>query len=151
MKAISIRQPWAWLVLYAGKSVENRNWTTSFRGEFLIHSSKGMTRDEYEDGVDSAAMELGLSFETMERMVPDFESLVRGGIIGRARLVDVVPPCAFPGSQRCTCGRAWHIGVQNGFVLEDVHPLPFIPYRGALGLFDVPDEIVARAIAGGTR
>src|SRR3990167_9411398 len=48
MKALSIRQPWAWLILHAGKDIENRGWPTSFRGRFLIHASKGMTRAEYE-------------------------------------------------------------------------------------------------------
>jgi hypothetical protein len=46
MKALSIRQPWAWLILNAGKDIENRDWLTRFRGPFLIHASKGMTRAE---------------------------------------------------------------------------------------------------------
>lgn len=33
MKALSIRQPWAWLILHAGKDIENRVWQTRFRGE----------------------------------------------------------------------------------------------------------------------
>jgi hypothetical protein len=48
--ALSIRQPWAWLILHAGKDIENRDWPTKYRGPFLIHASKGMTRDEYETG-----------------------------------------------------------------------------------------------------
>jgi hypothetical protein len=53
MKALSIRQPWAWLILNAGKDIENRDWPTHFRGRFLIHASKGMTHDEYEGGLDT--------------------------------------------------------------------------------------------------
>jgi hypothetical protein len=55
MKALSIRQPWAWLILHAGKDIENRDWPTRFRGRFLIHAAKGMTRDEYENGRGAAA------------------------------------------------------------------------------------------------
>lgn len=32
LPAISIRQPWAWLILNAGKDIENRDWPTNFRG-----------------------------------------------------------------------------------------------------------------------
>ncbi|MCP4687042.1 MAG: ASCH domain-containing protein, partial [Desulfobacterales bacterium] len=40
MKALSIRQPWAWLIANGYKDIENRSWRTSFRGEFLIHAGK---------------------------------------------------------------------------------------------------------------
>ena len=49
---LSIRQPWAWLILNAGKDIENREWPTRFRGRVLIHASKGMTHDEWEDAWD---------------------------------------------------------------------------------------------------
>ncbi|MCG0445699.1 ASCH domain-containing protein [Pseudomonas aeruginosa] len=55
MKALSIRQPWAWLVANGHKDIENRDWATSFRGRFLIHAAKSMTRDEYEEARDFAA------------------------------------------------------------------------------------------------
>lgn len=32
MKGLSLRQPWAWAVVHAGKTIENRRWNTSFRG-----------------------------------------------------------------------------------------------------------------------
>lgn len=47
IKALSIRQPWAWLILWAGKDIENRSRRFHFRGRFLIHASAGMTRNEY--------------------------------------------------------------------------------------------------------
>src|SRR3972149_11819690 len=40
MKALSIIQPWAWLIVHGHKPVENRRWPTSFRGQFLIHAGK---------------------------------------------------------------------------------------------------------------
>ena len=48
LPALSIRQPWAWMILNAGKDIENRSWQTDYRGRFLIHAAKGMTQDEYE-------------------------------------------------------------------------------------------------------
>jgi hypothetical protein len=44
MKALSIRQPWAWLIVHGVKDVENRTWRTNFRGRFLVHA--GMRFDE---------------------------------------------------------------------------------------------------------
>ncbi|NBF09766.1 ASCH domain-containing protein [Pseudomonas sp. Fl4BN1] len=82
MKALSIRQPWAWLIIHGGKDVENRSWHTKYRGRFLVHASKGMTRGEYDE-----ALELVQDIGSMElyRRFPSFEALQRGGITGPAR------------------------------------------------------------------
>ena len=41
MKALSIKQPWAWLIVNGYKDIENRTWKTNYRGTFLVHASKG--------------------------------------------------------------------------------------------------------------
>lgn len=122
--ALSIRQPWAWLILHADKDIENRSWPTRFRGRILIHAAKGMTRDEYEDAMDDAAW-IGGGFP-----VPSFSYLQRGGIVGSVEIVDCVRTHASP----------WFCG-PFGFVLRNPAPLPFRPLRGALGLFPVPDHV----------
>ena len=40
MKAISLKQPWASLIVSGRKTIELRTWNTKFRGEFYIHASK---------------------------------------------------------------------------------------------------------------
>jgi len=40
MKIISIRQPWAALIVSGIKDVENRTWPTRYRGQLLIHASR---------------------------------------------------------------------------------------------------------------
>ncbi len=40
MKVLSLKQPFAELILSGKKTIELRKWNTKFRGEFLIHSSK---------------------------------------------------------------------------------------------------------------
>jgi len=47
MRALSIRQPWAWAILH-GKDVENRTWVTRVTGEFLIHASKTFDLEGYQ-------------------------------------------------------------------------------------------------------
>jgi hypothetical protein len=58
MRALSIRQPWAWRILHEGKDVENRTWRTRLRGRILIHASSGVDRDD-RDEVRAMAMPLG--------------------------------------------------------------------------------------------
>lgn len=41
MLALSIRQPWAWLIINGGKDIENRDWPTKFRSRILVHAGKG--------------------------------------------------------------------------------------------------------------
>lgn len=129
MRALTIRQPWAWLILHAGKDIENRTWATSFRGPFLVHAAKGMTRAEY-DRANAFARQTGrLGVE-----LPPPEALARGGVVGAVTLVDCVPQSASP----------WYMG-QMGFVLQRPVVLPFVPCRGQLGFFDIADAVLEEA------
>ena len=145
MLALSIRQPWAWLIVHGGKTIENRRWNTRVRGEFLIHAAKGMSRGEYDDAVDFV-LGLGLSL-----VVPPFEALLRCGIVGRGRLVDVLPPCSVTDPLDVywrPCAHTWHMPGQFGFVLSDVEALPFRPLRGELGFFRVAEPAPDAATKG---
>lgn len=121
MRALSVRQPWAWLILHAGKDIENRDWWTGVRGPILIHASKGMTRDEYEEA--AACYDPG----DIGPDLPPFEALERGGIVGQVEIVDCVKSSRSP----------WFFGTY-GFVLANPKPLPFVPFKGQLGFFEVP-------------
>lgn len=76
-----------------------------------------------EDSRDFAAG-LGLA-------IPPLADLPRGGIVGRARLVDCVARHPSP----------WFFG-RYGLVLAEVESIPFTPLKGALGLFDVPEGVL---------
>lgn len=139
MKALSIRQPWGWAILHGGKRVENRPWSTSFRGEFLIHVGLSCPDRQYTDAVAWMVARAFVSTTDVEGgraspfpIVPELAALPRGGIVGRARIVDVLAPAA-TGTPRAP----WHIPNQFGFVLEDVVPLPFAELKGCTGWFDV--------------
>lgn len=88
MKALSMTQPWAWLVIHGGKDVENRTWNTKVRGRFLVHAAKAMPLQEYDRAWQLA---LSLSPELARRM-PLPGQIERGGIIGSVELWDVVLP-----------------------------------------------------------
>ncbi|ASJ88711.1 ASCH domain-containing protein [Pseudomonas aeruginosa] len=123
MKTLSIRQPWAWLIVYGGKDIENRSRRTNFRGRFLVHASQGMTRQEYNMATWIAG--------PLDVTIPPFDELQRGGIIGSVELVDCLEDSSSP----------WYMG-EKGYLLRDPRPLPFVPYKGQLGFFDVPESLV---------
>lgn len=125
--ALSIRQPWAWLICHAGKDIENRTWRTLFRGRFLIHASAGMTRAEYE-----AAEAFYVCTFRNGPPLPGKSAMLRGGIVGEAELVDCVDTHTHTHLEA-----DWFFG-PYGFVLRNVQPLPFLPCKGALGFFTSP-------------
>jgi hypothetical protein len=133
--ALSVRQPWASLILQAGKDIENRGWSTKFRGRILIHAAKGMTQAEWRDAVQFAHW--GAPRLTQDSLQGfDFDELQRGGIVGSVEIVDCVTFSASP----------WFMG-EFGFVLRDPKPLPFTPWKGRLGFFDVPESELTNATA----
>jgi hypothetical protein len=115
MKILSIRQPWAWLIVHGSKNIENRPWATKYRGPFLIHASLHINREaSLRHGLDSAELQTG-------------------GIIGMAEIVDCVV------SHRSK----WFEG-PYGFVLRHRRPLPFVKWTGSLGLRDAPNRLLNR-------
>jgi hypothetical protein len=77
MKIISIRQPWASLIVSGVKDVENRTWSTRYRGPVLIHASRAI--DKISD--DEFQARFGMSLPV---------ALPRGGVVGVAEIVDCV-------------------------------------------------------------
>ncbi|MFH1486692.1 MAG: ASCH domain-containing protein [Chloroflexota bacterium] len=118
MKALSIRQPWAWLIANGYKDVENRTWPTKFRGRVYIHaglkgdwSAWGFIREQMREGYTGAMT----------------GAAVLGAIIGEVDIVGCVTESDSP----------WFEG-PYGFVLAN--PVAYetpIPYKGHLGFFEV--------------
>lgn len=128
-KAISIRQPWAWLIVQGFKPVENRTWETLWRGPVAIHASQGMTRAEYDEC--AAFLHSQPSLRHIIDALPKPEDLLRGGIVGKAHLV--------------ACTRAHESPFFTGpfgHVLQGAEPVAFQPCKGALGYFKLPQGVV---------
>ncbi|MBC8730027.1 ASCH domain-containing protein [Paraburkholderia sp. UCT2] len=146
MRAISIRQPWCWLILRpdltgparaaaiaAGvlKDIENRSWSTRIRGRVLIHASRGMTRAEYEAAQDPLWPVGGPTIE-----LPPFDQLQRGGIVG----VATIDGCVTPNDRTSP----WHVEGQYGFHVVESKPLPFVACKGALNFFEITPDLAAQ-------
>lgn len=126
MRALSILQPWAWLIAEGHKPVENRHWSTTYRGPFLIHAGKRWGPEQRDD--------IALVRERFPELeLP--ETFKQGGIVGAARVVDCVT----------SMDSSWFFG-PHGFVLADARHLPFIPYGGQLSWFDVPLRVIREVL-----
>lgn len=127
-RGVTLKQPWASLVVAGLKNIENRPWSTPHRGPLLIHAGKGQATTEeliraadqfalYDDGATLIlALRAGL--------------LPAGAIIGQVELVDVVQghssPWAEPG--------AYHWVLANAVKFDTP-----VPYSGRQRLFYAPD------------
>ena len=127
MKALSIRQPWAELILQGRKTIELRTWRTDTRGRFAIHA--GQTVEE------EACIAYGL----------DPARVVRGALVGTVQLADILRL----DEAVWEVLRDQHLSLRDfpgpmfGWRLEDPQRLPQpIPLRGRMSLFNVPDEVV---------
>ncbi len=128
MKAISIKQPWAWLIVFGffdvknaefvRKDIENRDRKTSHRGPIFIHASKTFDYEGYEYIRDE-----------MELDIPVQESNLyhRGGIVGRADIVDCVKDHT----------SIWAAVDKWNWILTNQIELPFVLYPGMPGMFDI--------------
>lgn len=142
---LSLRQPWAWAIMHAGKTIENRTWETSYRGHFWLHASKTMSREEYRAGVEQIEERCSLP-------VPSFWAMVRGAIVGRVTLtgikhIDEVRVAGDEAERRPLLNLyhpdpgAWATGPWC-FMLENPLPLdPILPCSGRQLWFPPPPEL----------
>jgi hypothetical protein len=125
LPCISVRHPWAWLIVHGFKDIENRDWSTSFRGRILIYAGKKLGKREHDADREFFAEEHGIE-------LPAFEDMPLGGIVGSATVTD----CVREHPSRWKMADCW------GFVLKDQRVRPFVPLRGQLGIFRVPASVL---------
>jgi hypothetical protein len=136
MKALSLTQPWAQLVVLGEKRWETRGWATRYTGPLLIHAAKTFPR---------AAKDVALSEPYRARLTyhgwdPVTTILPVGAVIGSVYMVgcqaahEVAPRLD---AQERAFGdygpRRYAFALTNPKRL--LHP---VPWRGQLGIFDMP-------------
>ena len=115
LKAISIRQPWAWLIVNGYKDIENRVWSTNVRGPVLIHAGQSKSDTTAE----------ALAFIKRKYHVADLpDAFETGGIVGIAEITGCV--------QRHRS--KWFQG-PYGWLITNASRLPFKPVKGHLKFF----------------
>jgi hypothetical protein len=151
VKAITVRQPWAWAIIYGAKDVENRAQTWSYRGPLAIHAGTTWSpQGEVDDRVWNALCRTWHADAWRCENVHDAPSarpdrFPFGVIIGVADLTDV-----HRAGEGC-CDSPWADAEYHGkpsthLVLADPQPIATpIPARGSLGLW-MPPEHIERAV-----
>lgn len=143
MRILTVRQPWAWAIIHGGKDVENRvrNIAGGYRGPIAIHAALAW---DVTASWNAAWPELSDALDRAGETVWDAPEGARGAIIGVVDLVDVhhADWCWDGPGVHCSPWAdtdAHHLVLANPRALDE----PF-PYKGALGLRRLDDEIIAR-------
>jgi predicted transcriptional regulator len=117
MKVLSLKQPFAELVVSGKKTIEIRKWNTKFRGEFLIHASKNADK------------------QFMKKL--GYDNLPSGVIVGKAKLVNVKK---YLNQKDFKKDQNKHLATRDygnyGFILENVKRIKEIPAKGKLGFWE---------------
>jgi ASCH domain len=133
--ALSLKQPWATLLVHGLKSVEVRNWPTPRRGRILIHAA----------GVPDPRPEVRAHLITSELRAA---AELRGGIIGEAELIDCV---AYRTLEAFVADHKLHLNdpawfkppVLYGFKFANVKVVPYRRLPGWMRFFPVAEEVPA--------
>lgn len=125
MKTLSLKQPFAELILQGKKTIELRKWNTNFRGEFLIHASK--IPDE----------------EAMKHF--NFQNLPTGAIVGKANLTNVKK---YSNKKEFEKDKTQHLASEEwgnyGFILTNIKRfVKPIEAKGKLGFWDFNNKIIS--------
>ena len=134
-KALSFKQPFAWLIANGYLLVDDRTWGTQYRGPILIHASKGI----YEEYYDYIKSRTGIP-------IPTKDKLGYGGVVGIANLALCSRPGELP--EGVSLQQRAHFGGVNqecfGFLFEQATSLALMPCPGKLGIFEIDvDELMA--------
>jgi hypothetical protein len=105
IKAISVIQPWADIILHYGKNVENRKRNSYYRGYLAIYASKNSPNYYF----DQAKEDWGINIKK--------EDTVFGHVLGFVKLVDVIT------KKQVTAKTKKYFQGKYGYVLTDVMKL----------------------------
>lgn len=132
MRALTVRQPYAWAIAAGAKDVENRSRATHYRGLLAIHAAKAVHRKGLDDPLILEAI-AGREFAIGE---PESS-------LGAVVAVAVLAGCHHESTERprSSCS-PWGQPEMYHWALASVQPLREpVPCRGALGLWRLPDDV----------
>ncbi len=123
--ALSVKQPWAFLIAHGLKPIENRTWSTRFRGRIYVHASQWADLEGSATAYRNLVRHVGI--EEADRLWRQPERSWYGCIVGEVDIVDCVE----------TSSSHWFVG-PYGFILANPDPyVKPIRYRGRPGFFKV--------------
>lgn len=128
MKVISIKEPFASLIMLGIKKIETRSWKTNYRGEIYIHASLSNSKIDEERK------------EKLFKLLPSNYKFNNGYIICKANLID----CIYMDESyikkikkdkiNFLCGH-FEVG-RYAWVLDNIEIIDKIPAKGKLGIWN---------------
>lgn len=138
MKVLTVQQPAAGAIVALGKDVENRTWTTPYRGPVAIQASAAFMPAKHPFW-DFEPYRIALNAATAQQQ-HRLDQL--GAIIAVVDLVD----CHFGQPGCCESPWAERMPFPAHWVLENVREVDPYFWKGALGLRDLPADVEAELL-----
>ena len=122
MKTLSIRQPWADLIIQGRKTLELRTWTVKYHGPLAIHASQTVERQTcLAHGLDPVQVTIGAVI----------------GVVDLAAIEELDAPAYAARQTEHLADNAWDGGPLYGWRLTNPRALTEpMPLRGRMGLFE---------------
>lgn len=172
MKALSLTQPWPWIILHLGKRIENRSRNIgNHQGPLLLHAAKRMSSTDWWSAYDFVHKRLGQApadsipspfpagFDRAFTMTSlDHPALPRGAIVAQCNVVGQwdrrtgltqlsLYPDEWLDQQWLEQRQRWYMDA-HAYVLSDVRAIATpVPCKGALGFWNVPDAVLQQVLA----
>ncbi|WP_462265711.1 ASCH domain-containing protein [Mucilaginibacter sp.] len=127
MKALTIRQPWAHLIVLGIKDIENRSWKTNYRGRIYVHAALNTAH-----GKEPIARYLCSYWKPLS---PDFRrelaqtDFIKSAIIGEVDIIDCVQNHHSVWAEQ----EGWNWVLANSVKYEE----PILKIKGGLSLWDL--------------
>lgn len=156
MRAISIWQPWASALVIGSKQIETRHWGTNYRGPLVIHASKRKILwelEKYHSDFSFLGAMKPIGWDARNNAMTDIDKLPFGALIGIGNLVECRKTESFTDIELFTprgiSPYQWTEDQMGnfephryGWVFDGMRSFDPIPFRGAQGFFNVPDEML---------
>ena len=132
MKALTVQQPWAFEICSGRKTIENRDWKPAVKAPFtlLIHAGKNVDEGAWYQGMP----DLARFKDPSDRMHRYHMGVVEGIVTVRA--IHAATP------HLDCCRNPWAMPARYHWELSRARFINPIPYRGSLGLWEFPDELL---------
>jgi len=143
MKTITIKQPWASLIIDDIKDIENRTWPTRFRGRVLVHAGLCKWTCDKRFNLLCETFTTG-QFDYLDNN-NQFITIIYGAIIGSVEIIDCVinhPSIWAEKTEVLTDEDGFPVYGEKTYNWVLANPIKFpepIPAKGKLSFWDYPN------------
>jgi hypothetical protein len=135
MKVLTVKNPWAYLIIFYGKDIENRTRKLNYRGRIAIHAAKESDAGAYLLEPDDPVMQT--AFEAARERRAEIEN-TNGKIIGTVEMYDCTPRPELPDLPPRLAYSPWAepLSPWHYWLKDPVSLAVPIAARGMLGLWE---------------